>query len=61
MMGKPTCVPVNTASEWRWGVLGGTTQWIEGVKVLRQTCEGNWDSVVQDAATWLICTSLDRT
>ncbi|WP_090684068.1 hypothetical protein [Paraburkholderia phenazinium] len=61
MMGKPTCVPVNTASEWRWGVLGGTTQWIEGVKVLRQTREGNWDSVVQDAATWLICTSLDRT
>ena len=53
MMGKPTCVPVNTASEWRWGVRGDTTQWIEGTNVVRQTHEGSWDSVVQDAVTWL--------
>ncbi|MEQ5842340.1 hypothetical protein N0A02_23110 [Paraburkholderia acidicola] len=54
MMGKLTCVPVNTSGDWRWGTRGTTTPWIEGATVLRQTHEGDWDSVVQDAATWLI-------
>ncbi|MFL9874601.1 tetratricopeptide repeat protein [Paraburkholderia megapolitana] len=53
MMSKPTCVPVNTSGDWRWGTQGTTTPWIEGATVLRQTREGDWDSVVQDAATWL--------
>ncbi|RZF24419.1 tetratricopeptide repeat protein [Paraburkholderia sp. UYCP14C] len=53
MMGKPTCVPVNTSSDWRWGTQGATTRWIDGAKVLRQTHESNWDPVVQEAVAWL--------
>ncbi|WP_345814535.1 hypothetical protein AAGS40_20170 [Paraburkholderia sp. PREW-6R] len=53
MMGKPTCVPVNTSGDWRWGSRGVASPWIDGATVLRQTQEGNWDDVVCDAVAWL--------
>ncbi|WJF92143.1 hypothetical protein QS306_15415 [Paraburkholderia bonniea] len=58
MMGKPTCVLVNTSSDWRWGIRGDTTSWIENATVLRQTHEGNWDPVVQEAVAWLIAPAI---
>ncbi|KXU85510.1 hypothetical protein CI15_20310 [Paraburkholderia monticola] len=60
MMGTPTCVPVNTSGDWRWGSEGTTSPWINGVTVLRQTREGDWDPVVRDIASWLQATSSPR-
>ena len=54
MMGKPTCVLVNTSTDWRWGREGTHTPWLRDVEVLRQTIMGNWSTVVDDAASWLI-------
>jgi hypothetical protein len=53
MMGKPTCVPLNTSGDWRWGRHGTASPWVKGVTVLRQTHEGDWGPVVENAATWL--------
>jgi hypothetical protein len=53
MISRPTWVLVNTSSDWRWGSQGTTARWMEGVTVLRHAHEGNWDSVVQDAARLL--------
>ena len=53
MMGKPTCVAVNTSGDWRWGHEGTATLWIEGVTVLRQQSEGDWAPVVRNIAAWL--------
>ncbi|WP_244136302.1 hypothetical protein [Burkholderia sp. BCC0405] len=53
MMGRPTCVLVSTSGDWRWSGQGTTARWIEGVTVLRQVQEGNWDAVMRDAAVWL--------
>ncbi|MFM0415232.1 tetratricopeptide repeat protein [Paraburkholderia aromaticivorans] len=53
MMGKLTCVPVNTSGDWRWGHSGSTSNWIESATVLRQTQEGDWNPVVRDAVAWL--------
>jgi hypothetical protein len=54
MMGTPTCVPVNTSGDWRWGSRGTTSPWIKDVTVLRQTREGDWNSVVPNIASWLL-------
>ncbi|SAK69668.1 TPR repeat-containing protein [Caballeronia glebae] len=53
MMGKPTCVAVNTTGDWRWGSAGAATPWIGGVTVLRQKMEGDWAPVLRDMAAWL--------
>lgn len=53
MMAKPTCVPVNTSGDWRWGHAGRASTWVENATVLRQTWEGDWNSVVRDAMVWL--------
>jgi hypothetical protein len=37
MLGKLTIVPLNVASEWRWGVEGETSPWMANLKPLRQT------------------------
>jgi len=54
MMGTPTCVPVNTSGDWRWGSDGTTSPWLSDVTVLRQTHEGDWAPVVRSIASWLI-------
>ncbi|QCP54431.1 tetratricopeptide repeat protein [Trinickia violacea] len=54
MMGTPTCVPVNTSGDWRWGSEGTTSLWIKNATVLRQTHEGDWNSVVSNIASWLV-------
>lgn len=54
MMGGPTCVPVHSSGDWRWGVEGTSSPWIKDVTVLRQTNEGNWNNVVQHIRTWLL-------
>lgn len=54
MMGVPTCVPVNTSGDWRWGSCGTTSPWISDVTVLRQTQEGDWSSVIRSIASWLM-------
>jgi hypothetical protein len=54
MMGTPTCVPVNTSGDWRWGSWGTTSPWIKDVTVLRQTHEGDWNPVTRSIASWLI-------
>ncbi|MDR8727551.1 glycosyltransferase [Burkholderia pseudomultivorans] len=54
MMGKPTCVPVNTSGDWRWGARGRATPWIEAATVLRQTHEGDWDALVPDMLAWCL-------
>lgn len=53
MMGVPTCVPVNTSGDWRWGSCGAASPWISDVTVLRQTHEGDWSSVLPRIASWL--------
>lgn len=53
MMAKPTCVPVNTSADWRWGSRGTSSPWIGNATVLRQRREGDWTTVVQDLTTWL--------
>jgi len=54
MMGTPTCVPVNTSGDWRWGSYGTASPWINDVTVLRQTHEGDWVPVVRSIASWLM-------
>jgi hypothetical protein len=53
MIGKPTCVPVNPSGDWRWGNESTASPWVEGVTVLRQTHEGDWDPVVANVVAWL--------
>ncbi len=54
MMGMPTCVPVHTSGDWRWGSWGTASPWIKDAIVLRQTREGDWNSVVPNIASWLL-------
>ncbi|WP_109483802.1 hypothetical protein [Paraburkholderia sp. C35] len=49
MLGKLTIVPLNLASEWRWGVEGETSPWMTNLKPLRQTLMGDWRSVIDEA------------
>jgi hypothetical protein len=60
MMGMPTCVPVNTSGDWRWGNEGTVSPWIKNATVLRQTHEGDWNSVVRNIASWLVERTDDR-
>ena len=53
MLGKLTVVPLNTGSEWRWGVTGDTSPWMANLKPLRQTLTGDWRSVIDEAITFL--------
>ncbi|MBN3816123.1 hypothetical protein G3N57_05610 [Paraburkholderia sp. Se-20369] len=54
MMGTPTCVPVHTSGDWRWGSRGTASPWVRDAFVLRQTHEGEWTSVVENIASWLL-------
>jgi hypothetical protein len=49
MIGKTTIVPLNVASEWRWGIEGPTSPWMTNLKPLRQTVTGDWRSVIDEA------------
>jgi hypothetical protein len=53
MLGKLTIVPLNVASEWRWGVEGETSLWMANLKPLRQTLMGDWRSVIDEAVGFL--------
>ena len=53
MLGKLTIVPLNVASEWRWGVEGDTSPWMANLKPLRQTLMGDWRSVIDEAISFL--------
>ncbi|WP_277184465.1 hypothetical protein [Caballeronia sp. BR00000012568055] len=53
MIGKLTCVPVNTSGDWRWGLTGTSSPWIANATVFRQRQEGDWQPVMRDVATWL--------
>ncbi|MEM5367367.1 hypothetical protein V4C53_15190 [Paraburkholderia azotifigens] len=53
MLGKLTVVPLNLASEWRWGIDGDTSPWMENIKPLRQTLMGDWRSVIDEAIAFL--------
>jgi len=48
MLGKTTIVPLNVASEWRWGIAGDASPWMENLKPLRQTLTGDWRSVIDE-------------
>jgi hypothetical protein len=53
MLGKLTFVPLNLASEWRWGVEGDRSPWMANLKPLRQTLMGDWRSVIDEAIAFL--------
>ncbi|MEI5996933.1 hypothetical protein H3V53_06865 [Paraburkholderia bengalensis] len=53
MLGKMTIVPLNVASEWRWGIEGDSSPWIDNLKPLRQTLTGDWRSVIDEAVAFL--------
>ena len=53
MLGKLTFVPLNLASEWRWGVEGDRSPWMANLKPLRQTLMGDWRSVIDEAIALL--------
>lgn len=53
MLGKLTVVPLNLTSEWRWGVEGDRSPWMEHVKLLRQTLMGDWRNVIDEAVAFL--------
>ncbi|CAG9241307.1 hypothetical protein [Paraburkholderia caribensis] len=53
MLGKLTVVPLNMASEWRWGVEGDASPWMANLKPLRQTLMGDWRSVIDEAIGFL--------
>lgn len=53
MLGMRTVVPLNAASEWRWGVEGAGSPWIGKLRTLRQTVPGDWSTVVDEAIAWL--------
>ncbi|MEX3931121.1 hypothetical protein AB4Y32_04725 [Paraburkholderia phymatum] len=53
MLGKTTIVPLNLASEWRWGVQGDASPWMANLKPLRQSLMGDWRSVMDEAVAFL--------
>jgi ADP-heptose:LPS heptosyltransferase len=53
MLGKFTIVPLNVASEWRWGIDGDSSPWMGDTKPLRQTVTGDWRSVIDEAVGFL--------
>jgi hypothetical protein len=53
MSGKPTAVLVNPTGEWRWGRHSTRSPWMESAHVLRQTKMGDWNGVMELAASWL--------
>jgi hypothetical protein len=49
MMRKPTLVLTHSSGDWRWGTRGAGTPWLDNVTVLRQSLEGDWNTVIEEA------------
>lgn len=46
-MGRPTWAMLAWNSDWRWKLVGETTEWYSSVKLFRQPQNGDWESVIQ--------------
>lgn len=53
MMGVTTCVATHNSGDWRWGLRGSKSPWVNNVTVYRQMEEGDWDPVMDDIICWL--------
>jgi hypothetical protein len=53
MVGKLTVLSHTAACDWRWGVKGKASPWMQNCRVLRQTVEGAWRGVVDEAVAVL--------
>jgi hypothetical protein len=45
-LGKPSCVLLPFAPDWRWGIAGDRTPWYPAARLFRQPSIGDWVSVV---------------
>jgi len=45
-LGKPSCVLLPFAPDWRWGIAGDRTPWYPTARLFRQPSVGDWTSVV---------------
>ena len=52
-MGRPLCVLLPFAPDWRWTRQGTTTPWYPTARLFRQTAPGDWDGVIARAAAEL--------
>ena len=48
-LGKPVCVLLPYAPDWRWGIAGERTPWYPKARLFRQPSIGDWPSVVAAA------------
>ncbi len=47
-MDKKTCLLLNYVPDWRWGLLGESTDLYPSLKIFRQKEPGNWDMVIDE-------------
>lgn len=53
-MGRPTWIMLNNyAVDWRWLLNRDDSPWYPSVKLFRQPCMDDWDSVIQKISKWL--------
>ncbi len=45
-LGHPAWVALRWVPEWRWGLRGSTSPWYESLRLIRQSNDGDWNSVV---------------
>jgi hypothetical protein len=53
-MGKPVCLLLQRAADWRWMTEREDTPWYPTMQLFRQTEPGDWTSVIQAVRRWLI-------
>ncbi|HEY4744370.1 MAG TPA: tetratricopeptide repeat protein, partial [Desulfuromonadaceae bacterium] len=52
-MGKPTWLLLAHAADWRWMPAREDTPWYPGMRIFRQSAEGDWQGVMESVATAL--------
>lgn len=49
-LGKPVCLMLPAAPDWRWLPRAGAAQWYPSATLFRQRTEGDWAGVVDEVA-----------
>ena len=52
-LGRPTCVLLAQAPDWRWGSSGSHCPWYPGMRLARQPASNDWHTPVEEIVALL--------